>query len=142
MSVVPLHILLCTKKFNLHIPDLIYSESNTLAYEQGHLCECSGKTFWRLCCQTARKSEPANRLLIFELRPFQGVKILSNRIKANVIKLTGSCMCRCASGVKSGQKQTPKTSFCMKRTTFILSRGKSMICSVQIKEFPIALPTH
>ena len=34
------------------------------------------------------ESEPARGLLIFELRPFQGVKILSTRSKANVYKLT------------------------------------------------------
>ena len=40
-------------------------------------------------------AEPARGLLIFELRPFQGVKTLSNKSKANVNKLTRSCMCRC-----------------------------------------------
>ena len=50
-------------------------------------------------------AEPARGLLIFELRAFQGVQTLTNRSKANVNKLTGSCMCRCYA--KPHQRSNP-----------------------------------
>ena len=79
---------------------------------EGSLVRMQGKLFWRRSRHPVRKSEPASGLLIFKLRPFQGVKILSNRSKANVNKLTGSCTCRCYAKLDQrsiGHFRVPKT---------------------------------
>ena len=76
--------------------------------EEGDLPSCTSCTsplLMRIRGKYILAAEPARGLLIFELRAFQGVQTLTNRSKANVNKLTGSCMGRCFA--KPHQRSNP-----------------------------------
>ena len=94
MSVVPRHIFLCTKKFNSTHPWFNLFRIKYISLQAGSIVRMFGEKYFGSSASKQRGKVSKHMLWIFELCPFQGVKILSNRSKANEIKLTGSCICR------------------------------------------------
>ena len=102
MSVVPRHIFLCTKKFKSTHPWFNLFRTKYISLQAGSIVRMFGEKYFGSSASKQRGKVSKHMLWIFELCPFQGVKILSNRSKANEIKLTGSCICRCHSKVHQG----------------------------------------
>ena len=70
-----------------------FEKKTKCSLRAGSLVQIRGKLFWRRSWHPARKSEPARGLLIFELRPFQGVQILSNGSKAKEVAGADVMLC-------------------------------------------------